>query len=137
MSVKFEDNHIQVNEAIKAAALAFLNEAAGEVRSQAMQNAVVDTGRTKNSYDYYTDDGEMTAYVGGNYENIIWEEYGTGEFALHGDGRKTPWRYRDRHGNWHTTRGKRPRQPLLKAFKSKAALIKRVCEQKFRGLNNA
>lgn len=40
-------------------------------------------------------------------------EYGTGEFAEAGDGRKGGWRYKDAHGNWHFTYGMKP-QPYLR-----------------------
>ena len=45
-SVQFIDNTIEVIGAIKDAALAFLEESAGELESQAMRNTRVDTGQT-------------------------------------------------------------------------------------------
>lgn len=32
-------------------------------------------------------------------------EYGTGIYNEWGNGRQTPWKYKDRHGKWHTTHG--------------------------------
>jgi HK97 gp10 family phage protein len=47
-----------------------------------------------------------------NPQNGAWYaeflEYGTGIYNETGDGRKTPWRYQDRNGEWHTTRGMQP-----------------------------
>lgn len=34
-------------------------------------------------------------------------EYGTGVYNENGNGRKTPWAFKDKDGNWHTTRGQK------------------------------
>ena len=39
-------------------------------------------------------------------------EFGTGIYAENGQGRQTPWRYKDKDGNWHTTKGQHP-QPFM------------------------
>lgn len=59
---------------------------------------------------------ESTVAVGSDLENAIWKEFGTGEYALHGDGRKGDWTYIDEKGQGHHTHGKTPNQPLTKAF---------------------
>jgi len=46
--------------------------------------------------------------VGPEASYAPYQEYGTGIYAEAGNGRKTPWVYRDRNGNFHTTRGNRP-----------------------------
>ena len=64
--------------------------------------------------------------IGSDLENAIYEEYGTGEYALHGDGRKGGWVYKsDKDGKFYHTLGKTPRQPLTKAFRTNAPKIKR------------
>lgn len=132
--LKFEDNSVAVKNAIEEKCISWLYTAAGELQAQAMRNTVVDSGQTKGSWQYKVDEGAKKAYVGSNLENAIWEEFGTGEYALHGDGRKTPWKYKDRHGNWHTTRGKRPRRALFKAFNSSKGKLQKGLEAEFRGL---
>ncbi len=87
MAVEFEDNRVKVKDAIGSAAIVFLHEACGLLEKQTKQNAKVKTGQTKGSYSYAVDEVELTGYVGSNYENAIWEEFGTGEYALNGDGR--------------------------------------------------
>ena len=114
-SVQFIDNTIEVIGAIKDAALAFLEEAAGELESQAMRNTRVDTGQTKGAWSHKVEESALQAIVGNPLENAIWEEFGTGEYAVNGNGRKTPWRYQDVRGNWHTTTGKRPSRAFEKA----------------------
>ena len=50
--------------------------------------------------------------VGTNVECAPYVHQGTGIYAVNGDGRKTPWSYKDEEGNWHTTIGQHP-QPFL------------------------
>ena len=104
-----------------------LEECAGELESQVKRNSRVDTGATKNSFQHKVVDSEHTAYIGSNYENAIWEEFGTGEYALEGNGRKGGWVYKDAEGNWHKTTGKKPSRAFWKAFTSmKNKIINRI-----------
>ena len=125
--MKFENHSLQVEEAITDAVKAYLYEAAGELQAQAARNSRVDTGQLKNSWDYKVDESTGTAVVGSPLENAIWEEFGTGEYALHGDGRKGGWRYQNPEGDWIYTVGKKPHRGFYKAFtKLKSKLIKRA-----------
>lgn len=72
--------------------------------------------------------------MGSNYENTIWEEFGTGQYALEGGGRKTPWIYKGSDGEMHWTRGKRPSRALYKAFKTTLPKMKKALEQRLGGL---
>jgi Bacteriophage HK97-gp10, putative tail-component len=136
MSVKFENYSIQVKAAINATAVAFLHEACGELEAQVKRNTKVDTGKTKGSWEYAVDEKKLEGHIGSNYENAIWEEFGTGEYALNGDGRKGGWKYQDERGQWHYTRGKEPRRALFHAFNEKKAQIIRAAEERFRGLSD-
>lgn len=129
MAIEFQDNRIEVKAAICSAIIAFLHEACGELEAQTKRNSKVKTGQTKGSYGYVVDETELTGYVGSNYDNAIWEEFGTGEYALNGDGRKGGWRYVDAEGKGHFTYGKRPRRPLFKAFTALRARITARAEQ--------
>lgn len=129
MSVQFEDYSMKVMEALDDAGVKFLTEAAVELEAQTKQNTRVDTGDTKVSWSYLVDEESNEAYVGSNHENAIWEEFGTGEFALHGDGRKGGWVYVDDEGEGHFTHGKKPNRALQTAFNMlKNPLIKRAQE---------
>ena len=81
----------------------------------------------RSSWDTHVDEATLEAKVGSALENAIWEEFGTGEYALNGDGRKTPWVYTDRQGETHFTHGKKPNRALWNAFQTlKPKLIKRA-----------
>lgn len=124
-NVRLEDNTIQVINALESAVEAYLHEAGGEMVSQTQRNTRVDTGQLKGSWQYKVD-GD-TATIGSPLENAIWEEYGTGEHALAGNGRQGGWRYKDAKGEWHFTRGKKPSRAFHKAYTTmKPKLIKRA-----------
>lgn len=126
-NVVFEDYSIKVENAINDRINAVLEECAGEVESQVKRNTRVDTSKTKNSWQHKVVESEHTAYIGSNYENAIWEEFGTGEHALEGNGRKGGWVYKDAKGDWHRTTGKKPSRAFFKAYTSlKNKIINRI-----------
>lgn len=127
MSVQFDDFSMQVKAALEEAAVQFLYEAADELASQTARNSPVDTGQLKNSWQYKVDENKLEATIGSPLENAIWNEYGTGEYALEGNGRKGGWSYKDDHGDWHHTFGKKPKRTFDKAYKGlKPKIIKRA-----------
>lgn len=127
MSVEFTDNSMRVKQALQSGVTAFLHEAGGELQAQIIRNSREDTGQTKGSYQYKVQEESDggTVYVGSDMQNAIWEEFGTGEYALHGDGRKGGWVYRDAKGKFYFTRGKTPNRPMFNAFNSLKELLKR------------
>lgn len=136
MSVEFQDFSIQVKEALDDKALIFLEEAASEIESAAKRGSRVDSGQLKGSWTHLVDEGAHEATVGSPLQNAIWEEFGTGEYAAAGDGRKGGWSYKDDAGDWHHTRGKTPNRTLQKAFDSKKAAIIRRAKQIFKELGS-
>lgn len=134
MPVEFKDNSLKVKAALNEKTIAWLHEAAGEIESQTKRNTRVDTAQLKNSWVNTVDESDGTATVGSPLENAIWEEFGTGEYALHGDGRKTAWTYKDRKGKWHRTSGKRPSRALNNAFASSKGKLKARLEQILKGM---
>lgn len=127
--VEFEDNRVVVKRALDDAIGKFLIESSGELVGRAARNSRVNTGQTKGSYQANVDENKGIAYIGSPLENAIWEEFGTGEYALNGDGRKGGWFYEDENGVGHFTHGKTPKRPLQKAFdSSKNKIIKRAEE---------
>lgn len=132
--VIFEDYSFEVKNAIDQKINAVLEECAGELESQVKRNSRVDTGKTKNSFHHMVQKSTHTAFIGSNNENAIWEEFGTGEYALQGNGRKGGWFYEDAKGEGHFTHGKRPSRAFWNAFISlKAKIISRI-EDALKGL---
>ncbi len=116
MGIEFEDNRETVKEKLKNCAVAWLHEASGEMSGQVMRNQRVRTGRTKGSWRCRVDEEKMEAYVASDAMNAVYEEFGTGEYALDGNGRKGGWWYRDEKGRLHFTKGKKPHRPLYRAY---------------------
>lgn len=90
-TVHLTNNMPAIQGAVKQAALKWLEETSGELESQAKRNTRVDTGDTKNSWTHKVDEGAMEAVAGSPNINTVYEEYGTGEYAVNGDGRKGYW----------------------------------------------
>ena len=136
MAVEFQNFSIQVTEALEEKAVQFLEEAASEIESAAKRGSRVDSGQLKGSWNHQVDESAKEAKVGSPLENAIWEEFGTGEYALHGDGRRGGWTYQDDKGDWHHTMGKTPNRTLHNAFESKKAKIINRAKQIFKGLGS-
>lgn len=134
MSVQFQDFSIQVNEALDEKTVQFLEEAASEIESAARRNSRVASGQLKGSWNHQVNESAKEAKVGSPLENAIWEEFGTGEYAAHGDGRKGGWSYQDDSGNWHHTKGKTPNRTLQRAFEGTKAAIIRLAKEIFKEL---
>jgi hypothetical protein len=131
MAVEFQDFSIRVTEALEECAVQFLEEASSEIESQAKRNSRVKSGKLKGSWNHQVDEGAKEAKVGSPEQNAIWEEFGTGEYAVNGDGRKGGWRYQDADGEWHFTKGKSPNRTLQSAFETKKSKIINRAKQIF------
>lgn len=162
MEINFVDLSEEAKAAIERAAIAYLYEAAGELEAATKRNSRPKKyqGRPAQSlWEFAVDEDEKTAAVGSPYEAGYWEEFGTGEYALHKDGRKGWWVYvegndtprgkqnyyteqeakqtaaylRSKGIDAHATNGIEPHRPLHTAYTTlKSALIRRA-EEVLRG----
>lgn len=105
MSVEFvshADEVLSELERLQRAAL----EAAGSTCASTSRNIVTAAGRIDSDFmrgsTTHLVQGE-TAYIGTNAKYAIYNEVGTGVYVA--GGRKSPWAYKDREGEWHWTRG--------------------------------
>lgn len=154
---EFKDNSAAVKGALKEAAIAFLNEVGGEVASRTKQNSRRKTGKTAGSWTYQVDESKLEAQIGSPDENAVWEELGTGEYAVNGDGRKGYWVFVEGQSSGHKggktydldgakravailrrkgldayyTKGKRPNKALQQAGNSVAPLAQAAAEKAF------
>lgn len=126
MSVKLNKNSAAVKKSLERGCGRWLEATAEEITMNARQNTAVDTGKTRDAWGKIVNRDEGTAVVGNTLENAVWEEFGTGEYALSGDGRKDGWVYADEKGGFHFTRGKQPKRAFHKAYlqsKNRAVLL--------------
>lgn len=144
MAIKFEDATEKVKEKLYGVMVGWMYETMGELQSQTIKNSRTGDGQTKGSYQYRVieKDDRVEGYLGSNLENAIWEEFGTGEYALNGKGRKSPWYipvdgykgkkrpsyngkvvivYGKDGKRFYKTNGKKPNRPMQKAYNQKKA----------------
>lgn len=97
MSVKFQDFSMEVEAALDETTIAWLHTWSGEIASQAKRGCKLtrdDVGvDLRGSYTNEVDESAGKATIGTPHEAGYWEEWGTGEYAVHGDGRKGWWVY--------------------------------------------
>ncbi len=127
----FKDNSMEGKERLKKAAAKWLLQACILVEGQAVLLAPVATSRLKQSIDYIVDDDELVGYVGTNVDYAIYVEFGTGEFAENGNGRKGGWMYKDPSGEWFFTRGMEPQPYLRPAFRQTKGQIEALARSIF------
>lgn len=117
VEIEITDNSDEVRAAFENAierALWSIGEAAeGHAKDNILNAGRVDTGRMLNSVAH--SEGEDYTAVGVSTPYAIWHEIGSGIYASDGQGRQSPWRYKDDKGNWHYTRGIKPIHFLQKA----------------------
>jgi len=128
----FKDHRVEVKGAMSTAMGKALLEASAKLVSQTAQNTPVKTGQLKSSWQ--ADVKENVVTIGSTVEHSIWVEFGTGDYALNGDGRKGGWAYEDpKTGETIWTHGMKPRRPFWNAYNTlKPRLIKHI-QDTYRG----
>ena len=156
--VTVEDYSAEVIRAIEKKAVAVLHETAGELVSQTKRNTPVgqvNGSHLKKSWDYVVDSSKLEATIGSPLENAIWNEFGTGEYALEDKGRKGGWWIKvgggkgemspsvakaykwkkvrkDKNGNitFVFTTGKAPKRSFYNAYMTKKSKIQSMIKKK-------
>jgi len=96
MAAQFQDFSLEVKAGVSDASTAWLHAWANEIASQAKRNCAMDGEQgtqLRGSYAAMVDEGAGKAKIGTPLEAGFWEEFGTGEYAVHNDGRKGWWIY--------------------------------------------
>jgi hypothetical protein len=91
--IVFKDFTGEVSEEIKNIILNCLEEASSEIESQAITRTGTGAYHREiaSKWTHMVDRNKYEAIIGNPMENALWVEYGTGEYALNGDGRKGYW----------------------------------------------
>lgn len=162
--VEFQDFSVKATEAVNDALIAALYESAGE-----LENITIDNSRQGHKYgdkyatqlwNHKVNEGKKEAHVGSPDEAAYWEEFGTGEHALYGNGRKGWWVYVEGQDSGkggqtysskeeadktvaylrakglpaYSTNGLEPNRPLHRAFKSGKGIVQAIFESKLKGM---
>lgn len=157
MAVVFKDFSVDVKAEINDTTIGWLYAWAEEIASTAKRNCALDGEagtQLRGSYRADVNESAGKAKIGTPLEAGYWEEWGTGEYAAHGDGRKGWWVYSDKvKGNGgkrrtekqakaiaasepslHATNGRRPNYTLEKAFKTNESKAIADLQRLLRGL---
>ena len=164
--VVFEDYSVKVKKALKEKAISFLYEIGGELRSMIERKSRRKTSKTAGSYGYKVDESQLAVHVGSDYENAIWEEFGTGIHASETGhvGRQGWWVYvagspskksskgksyssakeakkavailRSKGLNAYATQGKKANRPMWKVYQSNKSKIQKRANEIYRELNS-
>lgn len=124
---KFQSNLGQVTRALRSAQHAAIEAAALHMKGEIQDRAPVETGQLRDTISYTVTDGDtVTAKVGSPLDYAIYDEFGTGEFAENGAGRKGGWVYSSPDGKVHFTRGMKPKKFMRNAFRDNQQNIKTI-----------
>ena len=153
-NVEFEEFSASVKDLMSELLGNALEEVGAEIESQAARNTRVDSGETKRKWDHLVEQSneEASVTIGNPLENAIWEELGTGEYALNGDGRKGGWYiladdapelakynmkivYGKDGKKFYYTKGKPPSRALYKAWEQNKAQVREHLEEVLKELN--
>lgn len=145
---EFEDNSVNILRALDEVGQQWLEDATRILHRQVVQNSRVDTGQTKSSWKKVVEGDK--GIVGSTSENAVWEEFGTGHYAVNGDGKKGAWYvpvekvlgkkkptyngkvvivYGKNNQAYYKTNGKKPNRALQNARNSTEKKIQKRLEQ--------
>lgn len=132
---KFTDNSKKVKGQMDDTMFRALESAALIVEASAKALAPVgDSGELRDKIDHNVTDGinGPEAKIGSPLDYAMYVEYGTGEFAENGAGRKGGWSYQTPDGEWHHTNGMSPHPFLRPAFKRNKDKIREIVGKEFK-----
>lgn len=116
---KFEDFSREVKRQLTAVNKTSLEAALIYIEGQSKSLAAVQSGEMRDKISHNITDNGKTIYgqVGSPFMYALYVEFGTGEFAENGAGRKGGWNYKDSSGEWFFTWGQDPQPFLRPAFR--------------------
>ncbi len=126
---KFVDNSDKVMKHLREVSEKGLLEACLLIEGQAKMLAPVggtEALRDKINHNIRHENGQIIGEVGSPLMYAIYVEFGTGEFAENGQGRKGGWAYKTPDGQFHFTRGMKPQSFLRPAFRENKENIKQI-----------
>lgn len=133
-SWKFTDNSDEVMKQLLDCSEEAMEAACLIVEAQAKALAAVSSGELRDKIDHTVkkENGKIIGKVGSPMFYAPYVEYGTGEFAENGAGRKGGWNYQDSSGEWFFTWGNEPQPFLRPAFRKTHKQVEQIIGQKFR-----
>jgi hypothetical protein len=121
----FKDYSGKIKKELLAAMERGMEKALLLVEAQVKALTPVDTGALRDNigHSQVSDATTVTGVVGSPYAYAIYIEYGTGEYADNGQGRKGGWAYVGADGKKHFTRGNKPYRMFRDGFSQTAKAV--------------
>lgn len=125
---KFTDNSDEVKRNLKAVTEKAMLSACLVVEASAKSNAKVGTGELRDTitHNIRAQGDQLIGQVGSPAMYAPYIEFGTGEFAENGNGRKGGWVYKTPEGKFYFTFGMKPDPFLRPAFRDNKENIKNI-----------
>ena len=134
-SWKFIDNSDAVKKQLLQVSETAMEAACLIVEASAKANAPVGTsGELRDKIDHRITNkgGIITGQIGSPTDYAMYVEYGTGEYAENGAGRKGGWSYQTPDGEWHHTFGNKPQPFMRPAFRRNRKQIESIIGDKYK-----
>lgn len=135
MAFEFEDNSRQVINQMHDVSETAMEAACLVVEASAKSLTPVGiSGELRDKLDHLVKQqgSNVIGQVGSPLDYAIYVEFGTGEFAENGAGRKGGWSYQTPDGKWHFTYGQPPKKFLRTSFRNNKENIKQIIGSEFR-----
>lgn len=134
----FEDNSNYFKNVINEKADIGLTKVGELIKGQIAKNAPADKGGLRGSIEYEKQiNGQNSSVtIGSTKAYAPYVEYGTGEFATNGVGRKGGWRFKDSQGIWWFTKGQHPTHFMRDSFQQNEKKTHTILEQELGGIGN-
>lgn len=126
LNIKINDNSGDILKELERKKEMILESIGITAEGYAKLKTPVNTGRLRNSMTHTVKGNEV--YIGTNLSYAPWVEVGTGIYATDGQGRKSPWSYKDSKGKWHRTKGMKPKHMLRDAVSQHTDEYKAIIE---------
>jgi HK97 gp10 family phage protein len=117
--IKYESKSDEVKAAMDQISRKAMEKACLLVEGQAKGLTPVGTGDLRDSMQHTISESDngFIGKVGSPLMYSVYQEFGTGEFAQNGAGRKGGWWYQEADGTFHFTMGTKPKRMLQTAFR--------------------
>lgn len=129
----FKSNARRVKEEMEQASLAGIDAALLIIQSAVKSGAPVMSGQLRDSINKKIQHlgARIEGQVGTPLMHGIYVEFGTGEFAENGNGRKGGWFYQDSSGEWFFTWGQEPDPFMRKGFRQSKKQVKDILAREY------
>lgn len=131
----FQDNSKDIKKQMNVVSEAAVEAALLFIEAQAKSlSPVGNSGELRDKIDHQVESRgkDIIGKVGSPLEHALYVEFGTGEFAENGAGRKGGWSYQDPSGEWFFTWGQDPQPFMRPAFRRNKKQIEQLIGGKYK-----